>query len=284
MSPLAAETGEAGAHGVGGGGQQGGDLPVGDGRGPSSRCGAGPGAPGSVRRGRCRSWPRAGRRPRAGALPAAAQALIGSGSPRRRRGGAREADDPWGRRAGGPPERGPGPPPRSRCPRCRSSGCARGSGRSRGAGRGPPGSRGPAYRPALRRSPRCRPRRGGCPCGCRPPRRPPARRPGRSRVRVPAVSVIMMMRLPRGGRAGRGPADQDVDGAHPSSYQVTWGLDRRRCVAGRPGRGQDRDQGRPPGPPVKFRVTRPRRTGTYILHVQICRKGPDRAGAPEEDR
>ena len=64
MSPLAAETGEAGAHGVGGGGQQGGDLPVGDGRGPSSRCGARPGAPGSVRRGRCRSWPRAGRRPR----------------------------------------------------------------------------------------------------------------------------------------------------------------------------------------------------------------------------
>ena len=174
---------------------------------------------------------------------------------------------------------GPGPPPRSRCPRCRSSGCARGSGRSRGAGRGPPGSPGPACRPALRRSPRCRPRRGGCPCGCRPPRRPPARRRGRSRVRVPAVSVIMMMRLPRGGRAGRGPADQDVDGAPPSSYQVTWGPDRRRWVAGRPGRGQDRDQGRPPGPPVELRVTRPRRTGTYILHVQICCKG-----APDRDR
>ena len=47
-----------------------------------------------------------------------------------------------------------------------------------------------------------------------------------------------MMRLPRGGRAGRGPADQDVDGAPPSSYQVMQGLDRRRCVAGRPGRGQ----------------------------------------------
>ena len=93
-----------------------------------------------------------------------------------------------------------------------------------------------------------------------------------------------MMRLPRGGRAGRGPADQDVDGAHPSSYQVTWGLDRRRCVAGRPGRGQDRDQGRPPGPPVKFRVTRPRRTGTYILHVQICCKDPDRVGRREENR
>ena len=57
-------------------------------------------------------------------------------------------------------------------------------------------------------------------------------------MRVPAVSVIMMMRLPRGGRAGRGPADQDVDGAPPSSYQVTWGPDRRRWVAGRPGRGQ----------------------------------------------
>ena len=76
-----------------------------------------------------------------------------------------------------------------------------------------------------------------------------------------------------------GPSRQDVDGAPPSSYQVTWGLDRRRCVAGRPGRGQDRDQGRPPGPPVKFRVTRPRRAGTYILHVQICHKG-----APRRDR
>jgi len=76
-----------------------------------------------------------------------------------------------------------------------------------------------------------------------------------------------------------GPSRQDVDGAPPSSYQVTWGLDRRRWVAGRPGRGQDRDQGRPPGPPVKFRVTRPRRTGTYILHVQICHKG-----APGRDR
>ena len=83
----------------------------------------------------------------------------------------------------------------------------------------------------------------------------------------------MMMRLPRGGRAGRGPADQDVDGAPPSSYQVMQGLDRRRCVAGWPGRGQDRDQGRPPGPPVELRVTRPRRAGTYILHVQICHKG-----------
>ena len=49
MSPLAAEAGEVGAHGVGGGGRQGGDLPVGDGRGPSSRCGAGPGAPGPLR-------------------------------------------------------------------------------------------------------------------------------------------------------------------------------------------------------------------------------------------
>ena len=175
---------------------------------------------------------------------------------------------------------GPGPPPRSRCPRCRSSECARGSGRSRGAGRSPPGSPGPACRPAPRRSPRCRPRRGGCPCGCRPPRRPPARRRGRSRVRVPAVSVIMMMRLPRGGRAGRGPADQDVDGAPPSSYQVTWGPDRRRWVAGRPGRGQDRDQGRPPGPPVKFRVTRPRRTGTSSLHVQIGHKGGPRRDRP----
>ena len=199
--------------------------------------------------------------------------------------GALGTDDPWGRRAGGPPGRGPGPPPRSRCPRCRSSECARGSGRSRGAGRSPPGSPGPACRPALRRSPRCRPRRGGCPCGCRPPRRPPARRRGRSRVRVPAVSVIMMMRLPRGGRAGRGPADQDVDGAPPSSYQVTWGPDRRRWVAGRPGRGQDRDQGRPPGPPVELRVTRPRRTGTYILHVQICCKGaPGRNRRREEPR
>ena len=93
----------------------------------------------------------------------------------------------------------------------------------------------------------------------------------------------MMMRLPRDGRAGRGPADQDVDGAPPSSYQVTWGLDRRRWVAGRPGRGQDRDQGRPPGPPVKFRVTRPRRTGTYILHVQICCKGAPRRDRPREE-
>ena len=105
----------------------------------------------------------------------------------------------------------------------------------------------------------------------------------RSRVRVPAVSVIMMMRLPRGGRAGRGPADQDVDGAPPSSYQVMQGPDRRRRVAGRPGRGQDRDQGRPPGPPVKFRVTRPRRTGTYILHVQICCKGAPGRDRPREE-
>ena len=34
----------------------------------------------------------------------------------------------------------------------------------------------------------------------------------RSRVRVPAVSVIMMMRLPRGGRAGRGRADRTLTG------------------------------------------------------------------------
>ena len=106
----------AGAHGVGGGGRQGGDLPVGDGRGPSSRCGAGPGAPGSVRRGRCRSWPRAGRRPRAGALPAAAQALIGSGLAGGGAGGRPGADDPWGRRAGGPPRGRAGPAPQEPVP------------------------------------------------------------------------------------------------------------------------------------------------------------------------
>ena len=94
----------------------------------------------------------------------------------------------------------------------------------------------------------------------------------RSRVRVPAVSVIMMMRLPRDGRAGRGRADRTLTGL---SKLVSGHAGPRPAPVGRrpAGTRTDHDQGRPPGPPVKFRVTRPRRTGTYILHVQICHKG-----------
>ena len=44
-----------------------------------------------------------------------------------------------------------------------------------------------------------------------------------------------------------GPSRQDVDGAPPSSYQVTWGPDRRRCAAGRPGRGQTATRADPRG-------------------------------------
>ena len=100
----------------------------------------------------------------------------------------------------------------------------------------------------------------------------------RSRVRVPAVSVIMMMRLPRGGRAGRGRADRTLTGL---SKLVSGHAGPRPAPVGRrpAGTRTDHDQGRPPGPPVKFRVTRPHRTGTYILHVQICHKG-----APRRDR
>ena len=100
----------------------------------------------------------------------------------------------------------------------------------------------------------------------------------RSRVRVPAVSVIMMMRLPRGGRAGRGRADRTLTGL--SKLVSGHAGPRPAPVCRRPaGTRTDHDQGRPPGPPVKFRVTRPRRTGTYILHVQICHKD-----APGRDR
>ena len=104
----------------------------------------------------------------------------------------------------------------------------------------------------------------------------------RSRVRVPAVSVIMMMRLPRGGRAGRGRADRTLTGL---SKLVSGHAGPRPAPVGRrpAGTRTDHDQGRPPGPPVELRVTRPRRTGTYILHVQICCKGAPRPDRPREE-
>ena len=68
----------------------------------------------------------------------------------------------------------------------------------------------------------------------------------RSRVRVPAVSVIMMMRLPRGGRAGRGRADRTLTGL---SKLVSGHAGPRPAPVGRrpAGTRTDHDQGRPRG-------------------------------------
>ena len=75
-----------------------------------------------------------------------------------------------------------------------------------------------------------------------------------------------------------GPSRQDVDGALQARIRSC----RAPTGAGGSPAGRDADRSRPgqtPGPPVELRVTRPRRTGTYILHVQICCKG-----APGRDR
>jgi len=275
----AAEAGEAGAHGVGGGGQQGGDLPVGGDAGlhraaaldqehPDlfAGAGAGLGHGQGVGLGQCSAGGGVG----VDRIGLAAAAL-----------GALGTDDLADRRAGGP----------------------QGAGQARPVGAGAldadhpnaPVGADEVVQPVVARRGRRDPHVAQPCAGRRVQDRDvvgvlvgvdPRDDPGLVVGSVPGArpgGVCHHDDAPSSWWARRsGPSRQDVDGALQARIRSC----RAPTGAGGSPAGRDADRSRPgqtPGPPVKFRVTRPRRTGTYILHVQICCKGAPGRDRPREE-